>query len=165
MFNLPLDYVVINILISIIACIGSILALRVASHKNVNVEYLEKLKMDLDKQIAIIQSFKKSSIFQQSKEVKNPYKVYCKKHGWVYPIILPDGSMLCPYLHRLYPPEELNENDEQVNLDLNKGDMVNLDLKKQIEDLKKRLNKLERTAMVDSQVIGFTTSKEEFEPS
>jgi len=165
MLEQPLDYFLISIILNIISCLAAVVAIRVAAHRSVNAKYIEQLKHDLDKRIYAINSLLKSPLLKQvTAEIKNPNKVYCKQHGWVYPIVLPDGSLLCPYLHRLYPFEEEIERSDSVKIDVKGDEVVKnevVSLEKQIKDVKERLKEIENKALTGTQIISAEETREE----
>ena len=88
-------------------------------------------------------------------------KVVCPEHGEVIPILLHDGTLLCPYLHRLYPSEKKDEAKAEVNVDLKRDE----DLYKDIETIREELTRLKQmayagTAVVEKKPIQETSSEE-----
>ncbi len=60
-------------------------------------------------------------------------KVICPEHGEVEPLKMVDGTLICPHLHRLYPPEDQETGSDRIR-----------NLERKVQELEARLERLQR---------------------
>lgn len=132
------------------------------------VEELTKLRNELEKQLNMSKQLTKTVTLKPEPTLNYENTVMkCPKHGSVKAIVLPDSTVLCPYGHRLWPPEKPFEKVSSLNVDVKENilEAKYFDLQSQIEELKEKLRELEEQSMAGTVIAKERKSrrKEELE--
>ena len=159
-----------NAISSVLVIIASFMVV-LFSRKIRSIDYgrAEELIRKLDERLANAEKISKTILTSQA-----PYLNYeetvmkCPKHGSVKAIVLPDSTVLCPYGHRLWPPEKPFEKVSSLNIDIKENilEAKYHDLQSQINELREKLQELEEQSMAGTVIAKekkYRRKAEEFE--
>ena len=114
------------------------------------ISEIAKLKADLEKQLNMVKQLSKAATLRPEPVLNYEDAIMkCPKHGNVKAIVLPDSTVLCPYGHRLWPPELPFEKASSLNVDVKENTLEAkyYDLQSQIDEIKEKLQELEEASI------------------